>query len=76
MRVFVNECPVTVTPGATAADAIAVVDSDMPGAIERGSVYVTDGTGAIVAPSTPLAAGSILRVVRSSPSEPTPRSDS
>jgi len=75
MRVFVNECPVTVAPGAPAVEAIAVLDPEMQRAVERGSAYVTDGTGGVVTLDAALAAGSILRVVRSSPSEPTQRSD-
>jgi hypothetical protein len=65
MRVFVDEHPVTVSTGATAIEAVAALDPDMQGAVERGSAYVTDGTGRVVMPATLVAAGSILRVVRS-----------
>ncbi len=75
MRVFVDEHPVTVAPGATAVEAIAVRDPDLQREVEAGSAYVTDGTGGVVTPNTVLAAGSILRVVRSSHPGPTWRSD-
>lgn len=71
MRVFVDECPVSVAPGATAVEAIALVDPDMRRAVERGKAYMTDGTGARLAPDASLTAGSILRVVRSAPPEAT-----
>jgi hypothetical protein len=65
IRVFVNERPVEVPAGSTAREAVAALDWDLAAALEESGTYLTDGVGRRIAPDTALAAGAILRVVRS-----------
>src|SRR6185437_4868412 len=43
IRVFVNERPVTVAPGASVRDAVEVLDRELADLVGRGVAYVTDG---------------------------------
>src|SRR5207249_349552 len=45
IRVFVNERPVSVTPGASVRDAVEVLDRELADLVGRGVAYVTDGVG-------------------------------
>lgn len=64
IRVFVNERPVTVAPGATVRDAVAELDGELADLLARGAAYATDGVGRPVDGGDPVGeAGAILRVV-------------
>jgi hypothetical protein len=63
VRVFVNERAVDVPPGTDLHGAIAVLDPALAEALVDGRAYATDGVGRPVAPTEPVAAGSIIRVV-------------
>lgn len=63
--VFVNDRRVDLTPGETARDAITRVDPAWGEALAAGRAYLTDGRGLRLAPDARLAAGAIVRVVRS-----------
>ncbi len=65
LRVFVNEAPVSVPPRTTVGEAVAARDPELAQALRQGRAYVTDGVGRELDPSAPVAAGAILRVVRS-----------
>ena len=65
IRVYVNERAVDVAPDATVLAAVQAFDSALAPALADGTAYVTDGRGIRVTLDQPLAAGSILRVVRS-----------
>ncbi len=64
-RVFVNERPVTVSAGATALDAVMVLDPELARLVGESGAYLTDGVGRRIDPTEPLSNGAILRVVRS-----------
>ncbi|HEU5170542.1 MAG TPA: hypothetical protein VFU46_08385 [Gemmatimonadales bacterium] len=64
LRVYVNERPVDLPPGADAAAAVRALDPGLADAIAAGGVLLTDGRGIPVEPHAPLAAGSILRARR------------
>ena len=74
-RVYVNERPVDVAPGASAAAAVRVADPELGAAVTAGAAYLTDGRGVRIEPDAPVAAGTILRVVRSARPGPTPGGD-
>ena len=74
-RVYVNERPVDVAPGASAAAAVRAADPELGAAVTAGAAYLTDGRGVRIEPDAPVAAGTILRVVRSTRPGPTPRGD-
>ena len=65
VRVYVNERPVDVAWDADAAEAVRALDAGLAAAVADGRAYLTDGRGIRLAPDTRLAAGAILRVVRS-----------
>ena len=65
VRVFVNERPVHVAPGASVRDAVTSFDPDLASMLRSGTAYVTDGVGRPVEESGSLDEGAILRVVRS-----------
>jgi hypothetical protein len=65
LRVFVDASPVEVRPGSVARDAVAARDPALLGRLEDGTAYLTDGRGIRIDPGAPLAAGAILRVVKS-----------
>ena len=70
-RVFVDAQAVEVEPGALARDAVAARDPSLLPRLEDGTAYLTDGRGIRLDPAAPLAAGAILRIVKSArrPSE-------
>jgi hypothetical protein len=61
IRVYVNEEPVDVPPGAPAEEALRRFDAALADAVARGAAQLTDARGLPLAPETPLAAGAILR---------------
>jgi hypothetical protein len=63
LPVFVNERALAVPAGATVRAAVRAFDESLESRVAAGSAYVTDGRGIRVEPDTPLAAGSILRIV-------------
>ena len=64
-RVFVDAIAVEVGPGAVARDAVAACDAGVLARLEDGTAYLTDGRGIRLDPAAPLAAGAIVRVVKS-----------
>ena len=65
IAVFVDARRVSVPPGTTAAEAVARFDPELGAAVAGGRAYLTDGRGIRLAAEAPLAAGAIVRVVRS-----------
>jgi len=68
--VFVNERPVRLAPGSTAADAVAGMDVRLAAGLARGAAYLTDGRGIRCDPSTPVTPGAIFRVVLTARADP------
>ncbi len=66
LRCFVNERAVSLSPGATALDAVAAFDPALAARVSRGEAYVTDARALRVTGDQLLAAGAILRVIVSS----------
>ncbi len=64
IRVWVNERPVDVAPGAPAEAAVRALDPALADAVAAGVAQLTDGRGIDVAPDTPLSPGFILRAAR------------
>ena len=64
-RVFVDAIAVEVEPGSVARDAVAARDPSLLARLDDGTAYLTDGRGIRLDPGAPLAAGAILRVVKS-----------
>jgi len=64
IRVYVNERPVDLAPGAPAVAAVRALDPALADAVAVGAAQLTDGRGIAVAPDAPLAPGSILRAAR------------
>ena len=67
IRVFVDERGIEVSPESVVRDAVAALDPGASDALSAGRAYVTDGVGRPLAVDAPLAAGAILRVIRSAP---------
>lgn len=65
VTVFINEKLFRVRAGLPAAEATAQYDPALPEALRRGTAYLTDGRGIRLAEDEPVAAGAIIRVVRS-----------
>jgi hypothetical protein len=65
MRIFINDRPFDASDGADVAGAVIAGNPDLAPRLADGTAYVTDGRGIRVALDSPLAAGSILRVVLS-----------
>lgn len=65
IRVFVNERPLALPPGADVLAAVRAFDPELAADVARGAAYVTDGRGIEIGGAVPLAAGAILRAVRS-----------
>ena len=61
--VFVNDRPVTLRAGATAADAVAGFDPDLAERLAAGAATLTDGRGIAMAADQPLFPGAIVRVI-------------
>ncbi|HET7601376.1 MAG TPA: hypothetical protein VFK36_00060 [Gemmatimonadales bacterium] len=64
MRIFINEQPFDLPPGATVRDAVEAFDLELASDLS-GRAQVTDGRGIALAPADTLSAGSIIRVLRS-----------
>lgn len=64
MRIFINEKPFDLAPGATVRDAVEALDPALASEL-GGRAQATDGRGIALAPTDELAAGSIVRVMRS-----------
>ncbi len=65
LRVFVNGRSLTVPRGATILDAVRALDEAEASAVAAGHRAVTDSRGLPIAIDTPVAAGTVLRVVSS-----------
>ncbi len=63
IRLFINEQPCAVPPGATVRDAVAAFDSKLASQLDAGRAYVTDGRAIELDVTSPVTVGSILRVV-------------
>jgi len=64
IRVFVNERPVSVAPGARVRDAVELLDRALADLLGSGAAYVTDGVGRPVDAGDPVGeGGAIFRVV-------------
>ena len=63
IRVFVNATALDLPLGARVSDALAVYDPALASGVAGGTVLVTDGRGIEIENESPLAAGSILRVL-------------
>jgi hypothetical protein len=63
VRVFVNERPVSVAPGARVVDAVSAFDVELAAKLQSGAAYATDGVGRPAEAGTLLAPGAIIRVV-------------
>jgi len=63
IRVFVNASGVDVPAGATALDAVRALDEDMAREVDDAKRLITDSRGLPIDPTTPMVAGSILRLV-------------
>jgi hypothetical protein len=61
--VFVNEHPVSVSPGANVLEAVRVLDGDLADALSSGAAYTTDGVGRPIDATRDVAVGDIVRVV-------------
>lgn len=63
VRVFVNAAGVDVPEGATALDAVRLLDAEAARAIEAGTRALTDSRGLPAAPEAPVYGGAIFRLV-------------
>jgi hypothetical protein len=63
IRVFVNASGVDVPAGATALDAVRALDEDLAREVDDAKRLITDSRGLPIDATTPMNAGSILRVV-------------
>jgi hypothetical protein len=63
MRIFVNATPLEVDPGTDVEGAVRAHDPELGAKLAAGTAYATDGRGIELALSSPLSAGSIVRVV-------------
>ena len=63
VRVFVNERPVSVAPGARVRDAVAAFDASLAEKLTSGAAYVTDGVGRPAQPDGGIEPGAIIRVI-------------
>lgn len=63
IRVFVNASGVDVPAGATALDAVRAQDTSAAADVEAGTRLITDSRGLPIDSSSPMSAGSILRLI-------------
>ena len=63
IRVFVNSSGVDVPIGSSALDAVRAFDASAAAEIDAGKRLITDSRGLPIDASTPMNAGSILRVI-------------
>ncbi len=71
IRVYVNNAPVNVAPGATAADAVAAWDAAVAVQVRAGERAITDSRGIVTTPDGAAYAGAIYRIVRAGTREDT-----
>jgi hypothetical protein len=62
VRVFVNAQMVELPVGATAAEAIGLVDQALLERVVTGAAFITDGRGIALDPAATLQSGAIIRV--------------
>ena len=62
-RVFVNSSGVDVPIGSSALDAVRTFDASAAAEVEGGKRLITDSRGLPIDASSPLSAGSILRLI-------------
>lgn len=62
-RCFVNDRAVTLTPGATALDAVRAFDPALAERVATGEGHLTDGRGIALAPTAPVGPGTIIRAI-------------
>ena len=74
VTIFINERVFRVRPGLSSAEAAAQLDPELPGALRDGTAYLTDARGIPLSPEQPVAAGTIIRVIRRT-AEPPRRPD-
>ncbi|MES2523771.1 MAG: hypothetical protein V4617_13785 [Gemmatimonadota bacterium] len=63
VRVYVNERGVSVSPGSTAVDAVAVLSTELGEDLAAGRARLTDSRGLPIESSAPVHGGLILRVL-------------
>jgi hypothetical protein len=63
VRVFVNASGVDVPSGATALDAVRAWNTDAAAEVTNGARLITDSRGLPIDATTPMNAGSILRLI-------------
>lgn len=63
IRVFVNASGVDVPTGATALDAVRAFSADAAAEVSGGTRLITDSRGLPIDATTPMVAGSILRLI-------------
>lgn len=63
VRVFVNAVGVDVPAGSTALDAVRAWNADAAAEVTAGARLITDSRGLPIDGTTPMSAGSILRLV-------------
>jgi len=65
--IFINERVFRVMPGLSAAEAVAQLDPELPGALRAGTAYLTDARGIALPSDQTVTAGTIIRVIRRHP---------
>jgi hypothetical protein len=63
VRVFVNGSSVDVPAGSVALDAVLAWNAGAAGDVTAGTRLITDSRGLPIDASTPMSAGSILRLI-------------
>ncbi len=63
--VFINERYLSVVVGSTVRDAVALAEPALAPDLDQAGVALTDGRGLPLDPAAPVAAGSIIRAIRS-----------
>jgi hypothetical protein len=67
LRAYVNGAAVSVPNGGTALDAVRDADPSAADAVTRQELVITDSRGLPIDPNTPVAMGSIFRLIPSRP---------
>jgi hypothetical protein len=63
MRIFINEAPLDMEPGADVRTALRMLDPTLEQRVATGTALVTDARGIELDLGQRLSAGSILRVI-------------
>ena len=71
IRVYVNNAPVDVPVGATAAEAVGVWDGAVAAQVRAGERAIADSRGIVTGPDGVTFAGAIYRIVRAGAREDT-----